>query len=74
VARTPPPAPAIDGVRIAVVGTILWGVAFLAALADYVSLAASGRSWWVTTAGVGVLLGLIGIGFVRRFGRDIAAR
>lgn len=72
--RTPEAGPPVDGVRIAVVGTCAWGLAFVAALVAHTTLSDSGRGWWITTAGVGVLLGLIGIAFLRRFERDIVAR
>ena len=73
-ARIPPPAPAVDGVRIAGVGTLAWGVAFVIALLLRSRLEADGHGWWVTTAGVGVLLGLVGIAFVRRYQRTITTR
>lgn len=73
--RTTPPPPAIDGVRIATVGTSLWTVAFVVTLVVRPTLVGS-NDWRVTaaTAGVGAILGLIGIAFLRRFGHVIAAR
>jgi hypothetical protein len=72
--RTPPPAPPVNGVRIAAVGTCIWAVALVVALLDHSALSSSGRGWWITTACVGVLLGLIGIAFLRRFERRIVER
>jgi hypothetical protein len=69
-----PPAPAVNGVRIAVIGTVVWTVALVAALLDRAALRDSGRGWWIGCAAVGVLLGLFGIAFLRLYERQIANR
>lgn len=56
----------VDGVRTAVVGTILWAVALVAMFLVHDRLTASDDGWWIGTGFVGVLLGLIGIGFLLR--------
>jgi hypothetical protein len=71
--RTPPPSPPVNGVRIAVVGTALWGVALVVALVD-AAMNDSGNGRWITTTAVGVALGLIGIGFLLAFERKITQR
>jgi len=57
------------------VGTSMWAVAFVLTLVFRPTLVGS-DDWRVTaaTAGVGLLLGLIGIAFLRRFEETIAGR
>lgn len=76
-ARTPdgitPPPPGIevapldiDGVRTVGVGTLLWGLAFVALLPFYPSLQRSGHLWWLWTCAAGLGLGLLGLEYCRR--------
>jgi len=67
----PPPQPGpahqrtepldVDGVRTAVVGTIVWAVAFVALLPFAGRLADDDRTWWLWTCVAGVGLGLLAI-------------
>jgi hypothetical protein len=72
--RPTPPAPPVNGVRIAVIGTVAWAVALVVAVLDHAALSESGRGWWIGCAAVGVLLGLFGIAFLRLYERQIANR
>lgn len=56
----------VDGVRTAVVGTGLWlgGLVVLVVMRD--RLGDEGHGWWVATAAVGFVLGLVGIAFLLR--------
>jgi hypothetical protein len=71
----PPPAKPVDvdGVRTVLVGTVLWGLAFLVTLVMRDDLAASGREWWVWTCLAGTGLGMLGYAYTRRR-RDAIAR
>ncbi|WP_239455482.1 DUF2530 domain-containing protein [Nocardioides gilvus] len=56
----------VDGVRAVGIGTVMWGVAFVALLPFYGSLNESGRVWWLWTCAAGVSLGLFGLEYCRR--------
>ena len=56
----------VDGVRTVVIGTALWGLAFLGLLPFYGRLADAGRVWWLWTCLAGFGLGLIGVEVCRR--------
>jgi hypothetical protein len=71
--RTPPPTGPVNGVRIAIVGTSLWGVALIVVLVD-AALSGTDRGLWIATTAVGLVLGLIGIGFLLAFERRIVER
>lgn len=65
--RRPDPEPlATDDVRVIVVGTVLWAVALVLAVALHGRLEDSGRDKWVWVAAAGLGLGLVGIRYVRR--------
>lgn len=49
----------VDGVRTAVVGTVVWVVAFVALLPFAEQLADDGRTWWLWTCATGAALGLL---------------
>jgi hypothetical protein len=49
-------------------GTLAWAVALVALLVMADSLTASGRDWWVGTAGAGVALGLAGLAYLHATG------
>jgi len=66
----PPPLPTNDR-RTVVVGTIVWGVLLVGAVAVHGRLQASGRGWWVWVPVAGVLLGLIGLRLVSRRRRGV---
>lgn len=55
----------VDGVRTIAVGTLLWGIAFLALLPFYGRLQDDGRAWWLWTCLAGCGMGLIGIEICR---------
>jgi hypothetical protein len=74
VLRQTPPAPPVNGVRIAVIGTGAWVVALVCALLIHATLTGRGRGWWIGCAAVGVLLGLFGIVFLRLYERRIVRR
>lgn len=62
-----PPAPSPrDDVRTVLVGTVLWGVAFVALLPFWSWLDDTGRLWWLPTCASGAGLGLIGLVYTRR--------
>ena len=72
--RRPEPEPfETDAVKVAVVGTVLWAVAFVALLPFSGRLADDGRGWWVWTCLAGFGIGLLGIEYCRRR-RDAIAR
>jgi len=56
----------VDGVRTVEVGTVLWGLAFVALLPFYSSLEEAGNLWWLWTCTTGLGLGLLGIEYCRR--------
>lgn len=56
----------VDGVRTLLVGTALWGVAFVALLPFSSQLRADGKSWWLWTCLAGFGLGLLGWDYCRR--------
>jgi hypothetical protein len=53
-------------VRTAVVGTGLWLGAMVVLVVMRDRLGDEGRGWWVATAAVGFVLGLVGIAFLLR--------
>ncbi len=57
-----------DNVKVAIVGTVLWALGFLALLPFYRRLADDGRAWIVWTCLPGFGLGLLGIAYSRRRG------
>lgn len=63
----------VDGVRTVLVGTVLWGLAFVVTLVMRDDLVASGREWWVWTCLAGTGLGMLGYAYTRRR-RDAIAR
>lgn len=54
--------------RYLAIGTVAWAVALVALMLMAGSLTASGRGWWVGTAGAGVALGLAGLAYLRATG------
>ena len=56
----------VDGVRTVEVGTVLWGLAFVALLPFYSSLEEAGNLWWLWTCTAGLGLGLLGTEYCRR--------
>ncbi|KLL09902.1 MULTISPECIES: DUF2530 domain-containing protein [Protofrankia] len=50
-----------DGVLSVRVGTVLWLVALIVMLPFWDDLRADGHLWWIATAAVGTLLGLVGV-------------
>lgn len=66
-ARRPDPEPIeVDAVKVIAVGMVLWGIALITCLVFLSTLRRDGHLWWVPTAFVGVLLGLLGIWVCRR--------
>ncbi len=55
-----------DDVKVVTIGTVLWGVAFVALVPFYGRLAEDGRGWWAWTCLAGFGLGLLGIEYCRR--------
>jgi len=55
-----------DDVRIILVGTGLWLVAFVVMLPFYDRLTTAGRGWWLWTCLAGFGLGLLGVHYCRR--------
>lgn len=65
--RRPDPEPLeTDDVRVVAVGTALWLLALVAALAFRGRLADDGNGDWVWVALAGLFLGLVGLRYVRR--------
>jgi len=60
-----PPSQA-DAVVPVTVGTVLWAVALVVALAIRPTLERHGTEWWVWTCATGLGLGLFGCWWVRR--------
>lgn len=56
----------VDGVRTLLVGTLLWGLGFVALLPFLGELRADGRMWWMWTCLAGFGLGLLGWDYCRR--------
>lgn len=61
----------VDTARVLLAGTVLWAVALVVTLV-VPSLHSNDRDWWPMTCAAGVVLGLLGYGYVRR-GRGNAA-
>ncbi|ABW16532.1 conserved hypothetical protein [Parafrankia sp. EAN1pec] len=55
-----------DGVRSVAVGTVVWLIALLVMIPFADDLRADGRLWWIATAAVGFVLGLMGLWVVVR--------
>lgn len=68
------PAP-IDpnGTVVVSVGTALWLVALVVALALHSRLQAAGHLWWIGACAAGFALGLVGMGYCRRRRTRLAA-
>jgi hypothetical protein len=69
--RTAAPTPEVavldvDGVGAVAVGAALWGVAFVLTLLFRGPLADAGNGWWTWVCLTGVVLGLLGLWYVRR--------
>jgi hypothetical protein len=64
-------------VRVVLVGTALWAVAFLVLLPFTGWLRDHGHLWWLGACAAGFLLGLVGLAYTRRraaaIARDAAA-
>jgi ABC-type nickel/cobalt efflux system permease component RcnA len=59
---TPPGPPVLEpvpdsGVRPAVIGLVLWGIALVACVLRRDALAARGAGWWTATAACGLVIG-----------------
>jgi hypothetical protein len=64
--RPPAPEPIeTDEVRVVTVGTLLWGLAFLALLPFAERLSPAGAGQWLWTCATGFCLGLLGIVYCR---------
>jgi Protein of unknown function (DUF2530) len=64
--RRPDPAPLRTDDRTTVrVGTGVWAVLLVAALALHGPLSDAGRGWWVWTPVAGIALGLYGLRYLR---------
>lgn len=65
--RRPDPEPTeSDDVAVVTVGTVLWAVGLLVSVVLRDRLDGQGRGDWVWVTAAGVLLGLVGIRYVRR--------
>ena len=64
--RSDPEPLETNDVAIVTVGTVLWGVALLAALVFHDRLADGGNEGWIWIFLAGTFLGLIGVRYVRR--------
>lgn len=70
-ARISPPPLVTDDVRTVAVGTALWVVALIGVALLRGSIDDSGR--WLATCAAGVVLGLLGVAFLVRRARRLAA-
>jgi hypothetical protein len=67
-----PPAPRrpepldVDAVKVVTIGTVLWGVAFVALVPFWGRLSDDGHGSWLWTCLAGLGLGLLGIELCRR--------
>lgn len=61
----PPPLPTDDR-RTVLVGIAVWGVLWVAALALHGPLEDAGRGWWIWTPPAAIVLGLLGLRYLRR--------
>ena len=69
--RRPDPEPLRTDDRATIlVGIGLWAVALVVTLVLHGRLAADGRGWWTWTALAGLGLGVLGLDYLRRHGRD----
>jgi hypothetical protein len=57
----------VDSVKVVAIGTVLWGIAFLALVPFWGRLQDSGRAWWLWTCLAGLGLGLLGVEVCRRY-------
>ncbi len=65
--RRPDPEPLqTDDRRTVLVGITLWAVLLLATIIGYEPLVDSGRGWWVWTPVAGIVLGLLGLRYLRK--------
>ena len=53
-----------DGILPVAVGTALWAVALVVLVAMRARLDESGATWWIGAATVGLVSGLVGLGFL----------
>ncbi len=64
--RPDPPPLATDDRLTVLVGMVVWAVLWVAALALHERLADDGRGWWVWTPPAGIVLGALGLLYLRR--------
>lgn len=53
-----------DGILPVAIGTALWAVALVVLVAMRGSLEESGATWWIGAAVVGLVSGVVGLGFL----------
>jgi hypothetical protein len=64
----------VDAVRTVQVGTVIWGLLLIGLLPFRSQLVEDDRTWWLWTCALGVVFGLVGIGFTVRRRRRIRNR
>ena len=65
--RHPEPTPAEVNTRLAIlIGTGLWVLVLILFIALYPALTAAGLDWWLHTAIIGILLGILAWFMVRK--------
>jgi len=68
--RRPDPAPLPTNDRAAVlIGIAVWAVLWVILLAAHPALAEAGHGWWIWTPPAGIVLGLLGLVYLRRHDR-----
>jgi len=68
--RRPDPPPLRTNDRATVlVGIVAWAVLWLVALVAHGRLADAGNGWWFWTPPAGIVLGLLGLRYLRRHAR-----
>ncbi len=73
VERAAPQALDVDGIAVVSLGTVLWGIALVVAIAVHGRLERHGHLWWVAAAAVGFGLGLLGVAYCTRRRRRLGA-
>jgi len=68
--RRPDPPPLRTNDRATVLaGIVAWAVLWLVALVAHGRLADAGHGWWLWTPPAGIVLGLLGLRYLRRHAR-----
>ena len=64
--KSHPQAVDVNAKKVVLGGTLIWVLIFIVLAALYPTLTDSGLQWWLHTAGVGILLGIVGLIMIRK--------